>query len=116
ERAPFYTFCLNHSAEARRSLHQRRAEARFVEIVGGGKAGYTAANDNDFGYGLNSRTKSTTARTWSTGVSGRMPCPRLKMWPGRDPVRRRSSCTRAFNSGSGARRTAGSKLPWMADR
>src|SRR3954447_25043186 len=28
-------------------------------------------------------TMSTRAMTWSTGVWGRMPCPRLKMWPGR---------------------------------
>jgi hypothetical protein len=41
--------------------------------------------------GRKSRTISTTAFTFSTGVSGRMPCPRLKIWPGRAPVRLSSS-------------------------
>src|SRR6267142_965448 len=34
-------------------------------------------------------TASTRARTLSSGVCGRMPCPRLKMWPGRPPTRRK---------------------------
>src|ERR1019366_8691516 len=67
-------------------------------------------------HGRNSRTISTTALTFSTGVSGRMPWPRLKMWPGRLPVRLSSSCTLARNSGSGAKSATGSRLPWMAER
>src|SRR5262249_12443732 len=53
-------------------------------------------------------TISTRARTWSTGVWGRMPCPRLKMWPGRP--RAWSRILRAWLSISaiGASRTAGS--------
>ncbi len=39
----------------------------------------------------NSRTNSTSAFTFSTGVSCRMPCPRLKMCPGRPPARRSTS-------------------------
>jgi hypothetical protein len=42
-------------------------------------------------HGRKSRTISTTAFTFSTGVSGRMPWPRLKIWPGRAPVRLSSS-------------------------
>ena len=37
--------------------------------------------------GLKSRTISTTAFTFSTGVSGRIPWPKLKMCPGLVPVR-----------------------------
>src|ERR1039457_844416 len=67
-------------------------------------------------HGRNSRTISTTALTFSTGVSGRIPWPRLKMWPGRVPVRFSNSCTLARNSGSGAKSATGSRLPWMAER
>ena len=49
-------------------------------------------------HGLNSRTISTTALTFSAGVSGRMPWPKLKIWPGRVPVRFSSSKTLARNS------------------
>ena len=62
-------------------------------------------------HGRNSRTISTTALTLSTGVSGRIPWPRLKMCPGRVPVRFSSSCTLARNSGSGANSATGSRLP-----
>jgi hypothetical protein len=47
--------------------------------------------ENSLLYGRNSRTISTTAFTFSTGVSGRIPWPKLKIWPGRVPVRLSSS-------------------------
>src|SRR5262249_57054946 len=43
-------------------------------------------------------TKSTRAITFSTGVSGRMPWPRLKMCPGRPPAWRKMLSARASNS------------------
>src|SRR5579871_1260382 len=43
---------------------------------------------------LSSLTKSTRARTFSTGVSGRIPCPRLKMCPARPPAWRRIASAR----------------------
>src|SRR5881628_1403133 len=67
-------------------------------------------------HGRNSRTISTTAFTFSTGVSGRIPCPRLKICPGRAPVRFSRSVTCSFNSAIGANRMVGSKLPWIAER
>ena len=48
-------------------------------------------------------TASTSARTWSTGVSGRTPCPRLKMCPGRPRGLRRGSRRRAAGSPGSAR-------------
>ena len=61
-------------------------------------------------------TMSTSARTWSTGVSGRMPWPRLKMWPG--PAARRASRIALRPRGGSRRRaassTAGSRLPCTA--
>ena len=64
-----------------------RSTPARVEIVGGRKSGDASADDDDALaprqlYSLNSRTISTQAFTFSTGVSGRMPWPRLKMWPG----------------------------------
>src|ERR1044072_614407 len=58
---------------------------------------------------LISWTMSTSAITLSTGVSGRMPCPRLKMWPGRPPAWSRMclACARSVswfaNSETGSR-------------
>ena len=62
-------------------------------------------------HGRNSRTICTTAFTASTGVSGRMPWPVLKMCPGRVPVRFSSSVTLIFNSGRGAKSAPGSRFP-----
>jgi len=48
---------------------------------------FSPATSRDRGYRrLISCTPSTRARTCSTGVPGRMPWPRLKMWPGRPPA------------------------------
>ena len=67
---------LDHAAYARPALQQRGPDARFGEVVSGGKTGDPAADDQRLvrtAYILNSRTKSTTARTLSGGVSGRIP-------------------------------------------
>jgi len=48
----------------------------------------------DLRVALSSWTQSTKATTWSTGVPGRMPWPRLKMWPGRPPAWSTIPCTR----------------------
>src|SRR5579872_6518141 len=60
---------------------------------------------------LISCTESISARTWSTGVSGRMPWPRLKMWPGRPAAWSRIARTRRRISGRPAKSTTGSRLP-----
>src|SRR5271163_4184121 len=62
-------------------------------------------------HGRNSRTISTTAFTFSTGVSGRMPCPRLKIWPGRPAARRKMSVARDFISSTSLKSSTGSRLP-----
>src|SRR6185312_9474843 len=56
-------------------------------------------------------TQLATLITASTGVSGTMPWPRLKMWPGRPLAWRRISFTRASSTASGAKREMGSRLP-----
>src|SRR5579872_399404 len=60
---------------------------------------------------LNSLTKFTRARTFSTGVSGRIPCPRLKMCPARPPAWARISEVRARNSFWSANKSTGSRFP-----
>ena len=46
---------------------------------------------------------------------GRMPWPRLKMWPGRPPARSQDVLGGgAARGGSGPSRSVGSRLPWMA--
>src|SRR5262245_1788327 len=59
-------------------------------------------------------TMSTSAMTWSTGVSLWMPCPRLKMCPGRPATASRISFTPRRISTGLASRTAGSRFPWTA--
>ena len=80
---------------ARRRVEHGGVDALFAEIVSAGEAGDAPADYADASscclQGRNSRTIWTTAFTFSTGVSGRMPWPRLKMWPGRVPVRRSRS-------------------------
>ncbi len=49
-----------------------------------------------------------------TGVSGRMPWPRLKIWPGRVPVRFSSSCTGLSVPAVAQTRAAGSIVPCTA--
>ena len=95
---------LDHAAQRGLRSQERGTDASFVKVISGGKTGDPAADDQDFvthcnTYILNSRTKSTTARTLSGGVSGRIPWPRLKIWPGREPVRFSSSWTRIFQLG-----------------
>ena len=67
-------------------------------------------------YSLNSRTISTHALTFSTGVSGRMPWPRLKMWPGPRAGALQQFMHAHRSSGKGAISTAGSRLPCTAER
>src|ERR1700677_4565528 len=59
----------------------------------------------------NSFTHSTTRITFSTGVPGTMPWPRLKICPGRPPAAVNTSCTFAFSTSSGANSAMGSRLP-----
>ena len=47
-------------------------------------------------------------------VSGSTPWPRLKMWPGRPPLRRSTRGLRSATTSHGARHTAGSRLPCTA--
>ena len=51
---------------------------------------------------VRSCTCATSRRTLSSGVCGRIPCPRLKTWPGRPPARSRTSSARARSSRHGA--------------
>src|SRR5579884_1474689 len=61
-----------------------------------------------------SRTKRTTCCTFSTGVPGTMPCPRLKMCPGLPAASCRICRTRLrINSGS-AKSVMGSRFPCTA--
>src|SRR5205807_7883452 len=59
-------------------------------------------------------TRSVTKPTASGGVPGRMPWPRLKMWPGRPSARLTMSSTRRSISCSGAKSTTGSRFPCTA--
>src|SRR5215472_1552320 len=59
----------------------------------------------------NSFTHSTVLMTFSTGVQGTIPCPRLKMCPGWPAAALRISRTRARSTSSGAKRVMGSRLP-----
>ena len=61
--AAIAVFCADDAAKARRLFNERRTNARFIEIVGGGKARNSATDNDGTSYGLNSLTKSTTART-----------------------------------------------------
>src|SRR5271170_4280951 len=61
-----------------------------------------------------SRTNSQSALTFSTGVSGRMPWPRLKMWPGRPAAWRKMSSARFLSSFQSAKSSTGSRLPCTA--
>ena len=60
------------------------------------------------------RTYSTTARTLSTGVSGMMPWPRLKMCPGRPPAASRTRWACLTATSRVASSAHGSMLPWTA--
>src|SRR6516162_8489257 len=64
--------------------------------------------------GAYSSTKRARFFTLSTGVSGRMPCPRLKMRPGRPAARRRISSARDFSSFQSAKSNTGSRFPCTA--
>src|SRR5271166_793631 len=63
---------------------------------------------------LNSCTKSARLFTLSTGVSGKMPWPRLKMCPGRLSASRRMCSARCFTSLHEANNVTGSKFPCTA--
>src|SRR5215469_10031655 len=59
-------------------------------------------------------TYSATTFTFSTGVSGRMPCPRLKMWPLRPPARWRISWAQTRTCWRSEKSTTGSRFPCTA--
>src|SRR5216684_3113568 len=59
-------------------------------------------------------TMSTSAFTFSTGVSWWTPCPRLKMWPGRPWAPSRMPCVARRMAPALDRSTAGSRLPCTA--
>src|SRR5216684_3242526 len=59
-------------------------------------------------------TMSTSAFTFSTGVSWWTPCPRLKMWPGRSWAPSRMPCVARRMAPTLDRSTAGSRLPCTA--
>src|SRR4029453_18127304 len=63
---------------------------------------------------LNSCTASTMAITCSTGVSGKTPWPRLKIWPGLAPARRKNCRTGVLISFGDAYSVTGSRFPWKA--
>src|SRR6516225_6125370 len=62
----------------------------------------------------NSCTNCARFLTLSTGVCGRMPCPRLKMCPGRPSARRRMCSARCFSSFHEAKSSTGSRFPCTA--
>src|SRR5262249_31715411 len=89
-------------------LHNEHGLAPGRDRVGGGKACDPRADDDDHA----ACTAATRACTWSTGVSGRMPCPRLNICPGAArPARTISAALPAMTSG-GANKAHGSRLPW----
>ena len=59
-------------------------------------------------------TSATTCSRMAGSVSGRTPCPRLKMWPGAEPARRSTSRVSASATAQLARHRAGSRFPWTA--
>src|ERR1700684_2802566 len=63
---------------------------------------------------LKSCTNLARSFTFSTGVCGRMPWPRLKMWPGRASARRRICSARLFTSRQDANSVIGSRFPCTA--
>src|SRR6266851_2785029 len=63
---------------------------------------------------LSSFTHSTTRITLCTGVPGTMPCPTLKMCPGRPAAASSTARTRSFNTSSGANSEIGSRFPCTA--
>src|ERR1700690_3190415 len=101
------------------------------EGEGGGESGDAAADDGDAGHqtrlpasGLGVPEGGFAAEyswirrarffTFSTGVSGRMPWPRLKMWPGRPAAWRRMASARDLISFQSAKSSTGSRLPCTA--
>ena len=59
-------------------------------------------------------TAAISSRTFSTGVCGSTPWPRLKMWPGRPPARASTSRARRRTVSRSASSTTGSRLPCTA--
>ncbi len=78
ERASANVLRTNDAAKSRRLLYDSCTDAGLLQVVRGAEARNPTANDDNL-YGRNSRTMSTTARTLSTGVSGRMPWPTFTM-------------------------------------
>src|SRR5258708_39794353 len=96
----------------------------FGEVEGGGDSRGTPADDGDANHecglgapgfrprddrftGEYSCTKRARFFTFSTGVSGRMPWPSLKMWPGRPAASWRICSARDLNSFQSAKSRTG---------
>ena len=81
ESHPLYRLTPALQGDLRRQNHPRKLrDYPPVDRVARGRR----SSPRPTGYAaLNSWTASTNATAFSTGVSGRMPWPRLKMWPGR---------------------------------
>src|SRR5262249_35214126 len=100
---------LGRDAPAARDVLQKRADLVGLRGAPEGDEKDSVDHLEDISW-----TMSTSAFTWSTGVSGRTPWPRLKRWQGRPPARRRISATRSRMYEGFAISTTGSRLPWTA--
>src|SRR5579884_280359 len=96
---------LRRDAPAREHAIEKRSN-----LFGAGRP-TEAEQDDGTAHALNSCTASMSASTLSTGVSGRIPCPRLKMCPGLPPARRRMSDAAARIVRRSENNSAGSRLP-----
>src|SRR5215469_12822302 len=127
-------FGAQHPAKARRRFVQRvfkfdAGSALLFQLKRSGEPGDSSADDGD-AFHLRrlspsdlrfvdpaaecSCTNFARFLTFSTGVSGRMPWPRLKIWPDRPPARSRMSSARDFSSFQSAKRSTGSRFPCTA--
>src|SRR4029079_4574081 len=99
------------------------AAAARRQLVGGGESADARADDHDWlraqGSGLEARGQTRNAWTWrasawtfSSGVFGSTPCPRLKIWPGRPPARTSTSSAAVNILWVGPSRRVGSSVLW----
>src|SRR6478752_6014474 len=65
-------------------------------------------------FAARSCTNSTSIFTFCSGVSGRIPCPRLKMCPVRPPERRKISSAADETCSQDEKSTTGSRFPCTA--
>src|SRR3990172_2312339 len=96
-------------------LQYENLEAASPEVVGDGETRDPTADDENFSQDRGCWcTRSTRSWTFSTGVPGRIPWPRLKTWPGRPAACRRTRSTRSRRTSFGAKSARGSRFPWPA--